>query len=271
MFLVQAGLFFVVPLFLSGRFGLSAVATGIRLLPLSLSLLVFAVGVPKLRPHASPRRVIRIGFMAVFAGLVLLLALLDAGAGPDIVTWPLLLAGAGLGALASQFGAVTVSAVPDEQSGEVGGIQNTGTQLGASIGTALAGAVLISALTASFFTDIQNNPDVPSHVASNAQDQARRRHPLHLRQGSEGRALRRARPPQDGRRRRRGQRAEPDRRAARRGGGPRPHHPRRAAVHRGHPDGAARLAVGAATTTGQGLDRQVGASPAPEERAAKCS
>ena len=68
--------------------------------------------------------------------------------------------------MASQLGSVTVSAVPDEQSGEVGGLQNTGTQLGASIGTALAGAVLISALTASFFTGVQNNPAVPDNVVS---------------------------------------------------------------------------------------------------------
>ena len=60
--------------------------------------------------------------------------------------------------MASQLGSVTVSAVPDEQSGEVGGLQNTGTQLGASIGTALAGAVLISALTASFFPGLRENP-----------------------------------------------------------------------------------------------------------------
>jgi len=86
------------------------------------------------------------GFMALFAGLVLLVALLDSGAGPEIVTWPLLLAGSGLGMMASQLGSVTVSAVPDEQSGEVGGLQNTGTQLGASIGTALAGAVLMRAM-----------------------------------------------------------------------------------------------------------------------------
>jgi hypothetical protein len=62
-----------------------------------------------------------------------------------------------------------VSSVPDEQAGEVGGLQNTGTQLGASIGTALAGAVLISALTASFFTGLQNNPDVPESVTTQAQ------------------------------------------------------------------------------------------------------
>jgi MFS family permease len=169
MYLVQAGLFFVVPLFLSIALGLSAVATGVRLLPLSLTLLLFAVAIPKLRPNASPRRVVNFGFMSLLAGIVLLIALLDAGAGPEIVTWPLLLAGSGLGAMASQLGAVTVSAVPDEQSGEVGGLQNTGTQLGASIGTALAGAVLISALTASFLTGVQNNPRVPDHLASKAQ------------------------------------------------------------------------------------------------------
>ena len=107
----------------------------------------------------------------LFAGLVLLVALLDVGVGAGIVTWPLLLAGSGLGMMASQLGAVTVSSVPDEQSGEVGGLQNTGTQLGASIGTALAGAVLISAMTASFFTGIENNPNVPGAVATQAQTQ----------------------------------------------------------------------------------------------------
>ena len=79
MFLIQAGIFFVVPLFLSVALGLSAVETGVRLLPLSLTLLAFAVGVPKLRPNAIPRRVVNLGFMALFAGLVLLVALLDAG------------------------------------------------------------------------------------------------------------------------------------------------------------------------------------------------
>jgi hypothetical protein len=73
--------------------------------------------------------------------------------------------------MASQLGSVTVSAVPDEQSGEVGGVQNTGTQLGASIGTALAGAILISALTASFFTNIENNSAIPDKLVASSQTQ----------------------------------------------------------------------------------------------------
>src|SRR5262250_1695149 len=168
-YLLQAGLFFTVPLFLSVALGLSAVATGVRLLPLSVTLLLAAVGVPKLFPNASPRRVVRLGFLALFAGIVIMVASLNAGAGPEIVTWPMLLAGLGVGALASQLGSVTVSAVPDEQSGEVGGIQNTVTNLGASIGTALAGAVLIAVLTSSFLAGVQNNPDVPKNVTAQAQ------------------------------------------------------------------------------------------------------
>jgi MFS family permease len=168
-YLVQAGLFFAVPLFLSVALGLSAVATGVRLLPLSITLLLAAAGIPKVFPQASPRRVVQLGFVALFAGIVVMVAALDAGAGPEIVTWPMLLAGLGVGALASQLGAVTVSSVPDSQSGEIGGLQNTVTYLGASIGTALAGAVLISALTTSFLAGIENSAAVEDDLAARAQ------------------------------------------------------------------------------------------------------
>jgi MFS family permease len=167
-YLLQAGLFFAVPLFLSVALGLSAVATGVRLLPLSITLLLAAVGIPKFFPNASPRRVVQLGFLSLFAGIVVMVAALDAGAGPEIVTWPMLLAGLGVGALASQLGSVTVSSVPDEQTGEVGGLQNTLTNLGASIGTALAGAVLISALTSSLLTGIEADPRVPDNLTSKA-------------------------------------------------------------------------------------------------------
>src|SRR5690349_3376095 len=93
---------------------------------------------------------------------------IDEDASAEIVTLPLLLLGLGVGALASQLGAVTVSAVPDELSPEGGGLQNTATNIGASLGTALAGAVLIATLTSVFLTGIQNNPDVPARVPSQA-------------------------------------------------------------------------------------------------------
>ena len=168
-YLLQAGLFFAVPLFLSIALGLSAIDTGLRIMPLSITLVIAAVGIPKVFPKASPRLVTRFGFLMLFLGLVVFVAALDEGAGAEITLWPMLLAGLGIGALASQLGAVTVSALPDEQSGEVGGLQNTFSNLGISIGTALSGAILMSALTASFFTGIASNPAVPNDLTSKAQ------------------------------------------------------------------------------------------------------
>ena len=167
-FLVQAGFFFVVPLYLSVCLGLSALATGARLLPLSITLLAAAIGIPRFFPQVSPRFVVRCGLLALLAGTVVLLGALDKNSGPEVVFLPMILVGLGIGALASQLGAVTVSAVPDDQAPEVGGIQNTMTNLGASIGTALAGSILIASLTSAFLTNIQASSAIPSRVKSEA-------------------------------------------------------------------------------------------------------
>ena len=168
-FLAQAGLFFVVPLYLSVCLGLSALETGVRLLPLSLTLLIAALGVPRVLPRVSPRLIVRGGLFALLAGTVVLLAALEADSGPEIVLVPMLLIGLGIGALASQLGAITVSAVPDDQSPEVGGIQNTMTNLGASMGTALAGSIMIAAVASSFLSGILGSSAIPTRVKEQAQ------------------------------------------------------------------------------------------------------
>ena len=132
-------------------------------------MLAAAIGIPRLLPTVSPRLVVRCGLLALLAGTVVLLAALDTDAGPEIVFVPMLLIGLGIGALASQLGAVTVSAVPDEQSPEVGGVQNTMTNLGASLGTALAGSLLIAALAVSFLANIEPEPAIPARVKEQAQ------------------------------------------------------------------------------------------------------
>ncbi|MGW3940799.1 MFS transporter [Streptomyces phaeochromogenes] len=167
-YLVQMGVFFVVPLYLSVALGLSALKTGARILPLSVTLLAAAVLIPRYLPDVSPRRVVRLGVLALLAGAVVLMAALDADAGAEIVTIPLLLIGLGMGALASQLGSVTVSAEPESQSAEVGGVQNSVTNLGASVGTALAGSILIAAMTTSFLTSVEENPAIPAEVKSQA-------------------------------------------------------------------------------------------------------
>ncbi len=167
-FLLQSGVFFVIPLYLSVVLELSAIDTGIRLMPLSISLLLAAVAIPKVWPRVSPRRVVRIGVFLMLLGILALLAGIDVGSTAAVVAAPLTLLGLGMGCLASQLGSVTVSAVPDERTGEVGGLQNTATNLGASLGTALAGSMLIAVLTGSLIAGIQTNEQVPESVQQQA-------------------------------------------------------------------------------------------------------
>ncbi|HWQ01926.1 MAG TPA: MFS transporter [Gaiellaceae bacterium] len=167
-FMIQAGIFFVVPLYLSVCLGLSALQTGVKLLPLSVALLAAAVGVPRLWPKASPRLVVRSGLLSLLLGGLVLLGGLDTDSGAEVVFVPMLLIGLGIGALASQLGAITVSAVPDDESPEVGGLQNTMTNLGASLGTALAGSVMIAILTSAFIANIQSSSAIPERAKSQA-------------------------------------------------------------------------------------------------------
>ena len=169
-FLLQAGLFFTVPLFLSVALGLSAVETGVRLLPLSITLLAAAVGVPKLLPAGRPAAGGHLG-PGRPAGRDRLAGSLRSSSAPgprwsrSRCCWP-----DWASARSRPSSARSPSPrSPDRHSGEVGGLQNTATNLGASLGTALAGSVLIGGLTACFLSGSRSNPDVPDQVARTAQ------------------------------------------------------------------------------------------------------
>lgn len=165
---ITSGLFFTVPLFLSIVLGLSAFETGLRLLPLSLALVVVAPAVPRLAPNVAPRRIVRLGFVLMLLAGLLLGALLSEGADASIVTVPFLLVGAGLGLLASQLGNVIVSSEPVERSSEVGGLQYTAQNLGASLGTALIGAIVIGGLGGLILEDLSEDPAVESALVETA-------------------------------------------------------------------------------------------------------
>ena len=94
-YLLQAGLFFVVPLFLSVALGLSAVDTGLRILPLSLTLLVAAVGIPRFSHTPRLGEWCGWGSCPCLRGWCCCSPALDLGAGAEVVTLPLLLAGLG--------------------------------------------------------------------------------------------------------------------------------------------------------------------------------
>ena len=156
------GTFFVLPLYLQTVLGYDALQTGIVLLPLSLSLLVFALGGARLAGRYSPQRIAAAGLLGMLGGLILLVAF----TGPDLrsagFAIALVLVGAGNGLLVSQLGNVIMSSVPSERGSEAGGLQGTAMNLGASLGVALIGSILIASLVGGFQKAVLADPALAS-------------------------------------------------------------------------------------------------------------
>ncbi len=160
---VTAGLFFMVPVYLQMTLGLDALQTGLRIFPLSISLIFFSFAGTRLSRVWSPRRIVRLGQVVLAAAAFLLLGSVDAELRQVAFTTGMFIAGAALGLLASQLGNVNMSSVGPEQSSEVGGLQGVFQNLGSSLGTALIGSMLIGALATSFAGTVAES-DLPEDV-----------------------------------------------------------------------------------------------------------
>jgi MFS family permease len=147
---VTAGLFFIVPVYLQMTLGLNALETGVKIFPLSVSLVLFSIVGTRLSRLWSPRRIVRVGQLVLVFSAVLLLASATDDLRGALFATGMFLAGTGLGLLASQLGNVNMSAVTEKESSEVGGLQGVFQNLGSSLGTALIGSILIGALATSF-------------------------------------------------------------------------------------------------------------------------
>jgi hypothetical protein len=158
------GTFFVLPVYLQVVLGLDAFETGVRLLPLSVAMLIAALAGPVLAARASPRLVVRLGLLAVAAAALMLLGTVDVTLDDAGFRSALAVFGVGAGLLASQLGNVIMSSVGPSRSNEAGGLQGTAQNLGASIGTALIGSVLLIGLTNGFQERIAVAEGLPEPV-----------------------------------------------------------------------------------------------------------
>jgi MFS family permease len=171
--LVLLGTFFVLPVYLQVVLGLNALETGLRLLPMSVTMLIAALTGPRIAARRSPRTVCRLGLVAVALAAVVLLATLDVELNALGFAVGLGIFGVGAGLLASQLGNVIISSAPPAQTNEAGGLQGTAQNLGASLGTALIGAILIIGLTAGFASRIEQDESLPSDLRITLAAQAR--------------------------------------------------------------------------------------------------
>lgn len=154
---VTAGLFFMVPVYLQMSLGLDALETGIKIFPLSISLILFSIVGTGLSRVWSPRRIVRAGQLVLVVSAVLLLGSVTPELRSGIFAVGMFLAGAALGLLASQIGNVNMSAVTEKQTGEVGGLQGVFQNLGSSLGTALIGSILVGSLATTFAAGVASS------------------------------------------------------------------------------------------------------------------
>jgi MFS family permease len=123
-----------------------------------------AMAGPKLAAGIAPKRVAQAGLLALVLASLFLLGTIDVELNDTGFAVALAVFGIGAGLLLSQLGNVIMSSVPPGKTNEAGGLHGTAQNLGASLGTALIGSVLIAALTSGFIARVEQNPAVPPPV-----------------------------------------------------------------------------------------------------------
>ncbi len=166
MSLGQSGILFTLPVFFQAVRGLNAFDTGLALLPLSLALLVSAPLSSVIVRKISPKYLIMIGLAINFVAYLVLYWSLSVDATPWTIAPGLAIYGVGMGLIIAQISNITLSAVRVQEAGEASGINSTGRQLGATLGSAIIGAVLLSTVTSHLTSGIEQSTIIPANFKS---------------------------------------------------------------------------------------------------------
>jgi MFS family permease len=168
-YLLMTGIMFSMCLFLQVVLSYDAFTTGLTILPLSITLFFVAMAGARLTKRFDPKRLVQVGFLVMVVGA----GLLGLGMGKTVSGWDFLPAflvlGTGLGLVASQINEIEQSAVAKEEAGETSGLNYTAQNLGASLGTAVAGALIATILLSTSLSLVQSSTVLSSSQKSSAE------------------------------------------------------------------------------------------------------
>jgi MFS family permease len=145
--LMLLGVSFVVSVFLQIVRGYNAIETGLVFTSATVGILVSSLAAERLARKFAQRTLIVAGFIGTIAGIVLLIA--SVRVSPSVFAFPpgLLLIGLGVGVMLTPSVNVVQSSFPEEQQGEISGVSRSVSNLGSSLGTAIAGTILVAAVS----------------------------------------------------------------------------------------------------------------------------
>ncbi|HEY5261626.1 MAG TPA: MFS transporter [Solirubrobacteraceae bacterium] len=142
--LTLMGISFVVSVYLQVVRGYSAIDTGLVFTAATVGVLASSLAAERLATRRGQGTLIRAGFLITFAGIGLLLALVRETSGVLTFVPGLLLIGLGIGVMLTPSVNVVQSSFPEERQGEISGLSRSISNLGSSLGTAIAGTILVS-------------------------------------------------------------------------------------------------------------------------------
>ncbi|MFZ1653636.1 MAG: MFS transporter [Candidatus Nanopelagicales bacterium] len=164
--LILMGVFFSVPLYLQLVLGMDALETGIKMLPVSVTMFLASAIGSRMSSRFPVRTIVRSGLTITVIAIIALMSTIK----PDLADLGFALSmgllGIGMGLIISQLGNVVQSSVDISGRGEAGGLQYTGQQLGSSLGVALIGAIVLAGLAGVFTNKIEDNPKISDQIAS---------------------------------------------------------------------------------------------------------
>src|SRR5436189_30734 len=145
--LLLMGSAFVVSAYLQVIRGYNAIQTGLIFTAATGGILVSSLAAERAARKYAQRTLIMAGFITTIAGVVVLLALVKGSPSAWAFAPGLLLIGLGVGVMLTPSVNVVQSAFPEGQQGEISGLSRCISNLGSSLGTAIAGTILVSSLT----------------------------------------------------------------------------------------------------------------------------
>ena len=145
--LLLMGTSFVVSAYLQVVRGYDAIQTGVIFTAATVGLLVSSLAAERLAKRWAQRTLIVAGFVVTIAGVGALLALVVGFPNAWAFAPGLLLIGLGLGLMLTPSVNVVQSSFGEDLQGEISGLSRSVSNLGSTLGTAIAGTILVAGLT----------------------------------------------------------------------------------------------------------------------------
>jgi MFS family permease len=145
--LMLLGTAFVVSAFLQVVRGYNAIETGVIFTAATAGILLSSLAAERLAKRHPQRTLIVAGFITTLAGIGVLLALVNGSPSVYAFAPGLFLIGIGVGVMLTPSVNIVQSSFPEDRQGEISGLSRSVSNLGSSLGTAIAGTILVSGLS----------------------------------------------------------------------------------------------------------------------------